>query len=103
MNEVENVSERTPKERLYWLIELLQQNEIELPKFCDEFSYTYNIDLDYDELTELESEMFRNLADVTSRFSPYEEDHKLDPKAFYKVEDVREAVSIVVKKSSLTP
>lgn len=93
--------ERTPKERLYWLIELLQHNEIELPRFCDEFSYTYNIDLDYDELTELESEMFRNLTDVTSRFSPFEEDHKLDPKAFSKVEDVREMIKKVVNKLNI--
>ncbi|ELK43837.1 hypothetical protein BAG01nite_39800 [Brevibacillus agri] len=95
------MKERTPKERLYWLIELYQQNEIELPRFCDEFSYTYNIDLDYDELTELEREMFRNLAGIASRFSPFEEDHKLDPKAFYKEEDVREMVKLVVGKLNI--
>lgn len=84
--------ERTPKERLYWLLRLYKDKEIEAETFCDEFHSTYDHDLD-EELTETERVLFKEIAAVTARFSPFEEDHKKYPGMYFTIEDVERVVT----------
>ncbi|MFS0837437.1 magnesium and cobalt transport protein CorA [Paenibacillus sp. 1P03SA] len=79
--------ERTPKERLYWLLRLYKDKEIEAEVFCDEFHLTYNHDLD-EELTDTERVLFKEIAEVAARFSPFEEDHQKYPGVYFTTEDV---------------
>ncbi|MGX4584202.1 hypothetical protein [Paenibacillus chitinolyticus] len=87
--------ERTPKERLYWLLRLYKDKEIQAETFCDEFHLTYNHDLD-EELAETERVLFREIATVAARFSPFEEDHQKYPGVYFTIEDVER---VVMKKA----
>ncbi|MEY9092596.1 magnesium and cobalt transport protein CorA [Paenibacillus sp. RC84] len=84
--------ERTPKQRLYWLLRLYKDKEIQAETFCDEFHLTYHYELNYDELTETERVLFKEIAAVAARFSPFEEDHKIYPGVYFTTEDVERVV-----------
>lgn len=73
---------RNDKRRIYQLINMYLSKEITTSKFCNEFYYCYCIDLNHTTLTKIELYYFNELDQVCSRFSEYEEDHKLDPHAF---------------------
>lgn len=80
------------KRRLYWLIESFSSGKIDERTFCDEFYYSYDLEIDYETFSALETEAFAELSSVSSRFSEFEEDHKLDSKAFSTVEELRQKV-----------
>lgn len=82
------MNERTPKEKLYWLINLYTTKEIEISNFCDEFSITYNQKLDYETLTEMEYALFGDLSKIVDRFSEFEEDHTKYPGVYLTNEDI---------------
>ena len=84
--------EMNDKRRLYQLIDMYLAETITASVFCDEFYYSYDLELDEMTLTNLERQIFSNLGTFASRFSPYEEDYKLDPKAFFTEEKLREKV-----------
>jgi hypothetical protein len=79
--------ERTPKERLYWLLELYKKNEISISIFCDEFHQTYDHDL-IEELTDEEAKLFRDLSHCAARFSDGKEDVKLYPNVYTSAETI---------------
>lgn len=56
---------------------------ITAPVFCDEFYYSYSLEIGDDDLTELEQETFSELDKISSRFSEFEEDHIKYPGGFY--------------------
>ena len=82
--------EKTDKRRLYWLIDKYLHNNIDDRTFCDEFYYCYSLELDRENLTDVEKEAFYELNKVSSRFSGYESDHKLDAHAFSTANDLRQ-------------
>jgi len=84
--------EKEDKRRLYWLIDQYLSGKITERVFCDEFYYSYSLEISDDILTELEQKYFSDLDKVSSRFSEYEEDHKLDARAFFTVEQLREKI-----------
>ncbi|MFC9775303.1 magnesium and cobalt transport protein CorA [Paenibacillus chitinolyticus] len=84
--------ERTPKERLCWLLRLYKGKEIEAETFCDEFHMTYHYELNDEEVTETERVLFREIATVAARFSPFEEDHQKYPGVYFTTEDVERVV-----------
>ena len=55
----------------------LYKTKIDDKTFCDEFYYSYGLEMDGSTLTKLEREVFDVLSIVTGRFSCYEEDLKL--------------------------
>lgn len=93
------------KRRLYWLIEQYLSGKINETKFCDEFYYSYDLEIrgSDNSLSELEKEAFEELRKVSNRFSPYEEDHKLDPsgKAFSTLTQLKQAILSTREKLSL--
>ena len=84
--------EKNDKRRLYQLIDMYLIGTITASVFCDEFYYSYDLELDEATLTDLECQVFSDLGIVAGRFSPYGEDYKLDPKVFFTEEQLREKV-----------
>lgn len=80
---------KNDKRRLYWLIDQYLLGKINEPTFCDEFYYSYNLEIDSETLNKIEQQAFLGLSKVSSRFSHYEEDHKLDARAFSTVQELR--------------
>lgn len=80
------------KRRLYWIIEQYLLGKIDESVFCDEFYYSYDLELDNYILTDIEREVFSELSKVSSRFSQYEEDHKLNPKAFSTIQELKQKI-----------
>lgn len=84
--------EKNDKRRLYWLINKYLQGSINESTFCDEFYYSYDLEIDYETLNEIEQQAFSELSNVSSRFSQYVEDHKLDTRAFSTVEELKQKI-----------
>ena len=82
----------TDKKRLYWLIDQYLSNKMSAWDFGSEIHECYDIGLDLDTLTKTENEIFSELSLVASRFSPYENDHKKFPNAFYTESELKQKV-----------
>jgi hypothetical protein len=93
-----NMYDKNNKQRLYWLIDQYLSNKIDEPTFCDEFYYSYDLEISSDMLSKIEQQVFSELGIVSSRFSQYEEDHKLDAKAFSTAKELREKISETKEK-----
>jgi len=70
------------KRRLYWLIDQYLSGKMSAWDFTRELHVSYDISIEYEDLTELEDETFLDLSNVAGRFSPFEEDLR-DPGAHY--------------------
>ena len=93
-----NMYEKDDKKRLYWLIDSYLSNKIDERTFCDEYYYSYDLEIDYKELSLTEEKAFSGLSAVSSRFSEFEEDHKLDAKAFATKEELRQKAQEIQEK-----
>lgn len=87
-----NVYENSDKRRLYWLINQYIIGNINESLFCDEFYYCYDLGIDRNKLNSVEKNTFKELDEIVSRFSPYKEDHLLDPKAFTTTEELHQKI-----------
>ena len=92
---------KNDKRRLYQLMEMYLTNFITASVFCDEFYYSYDLEIDNNTLTNIEKLVFSDLSKVSSRFSEYEEDHKLDSRAFTTAKELRG--KIIETKEKLKP
>lgn len=91
------LKERTPRERLYWLINLYLKKQIEPDRFCNEFHITFDHDADPSEFSVLENKEFSELAEMAARFSPLEEDLKLYPNVYYSERDIEDKIIHIVQ------
>lgn len=89
---------KNDKRRMYWLIEQYLLGKIDESVFCDEFYYSYDLEIGNEVLNKIERETFSELSKVSSRFSQYEEDHKLNSKAFSTAHELREKIIETKKK-----
>ena len=90
--------ERIDKRRIYQLIDMYLLDDIDESMFCDEFYYSYDLELDFDTLTEEEHKIFYELSKITSRFSNFEEDIKQYPGVYSTREEVREKIKETKEK-----
>lgn len=88
----QDVYENSDKLRLYWLINQYIIGNINESLFCDEFYYCYDLGIDRNKLNSVEKNAFQELDEIVSRFSPYKEDHLLDPKAFTTTEELNQKI-----------
>ena len=65
------------KEKLYYLLKEFKKGRYDTSAFCDQFTITYDTEVDYETLSALENKLFGELSVITARFSPYEEDLKI--------------------------
>lgn len=85
---------------LYQLIWNYHDGKIDIDCFTNNFTITFNIDIDYDQLSEMEYKLFEELAYITSRYSPFEEEvQKYRKYSYYYNElDVFNKVKEVIDK-----
>ena len=81
--------EKTDKRRIYELMDIYLANQIDAWTFCNEFYYCYDLELDINVLTELEAEVFSELAIVSGRFTKFEEDLKKYPGTYFTEEQLK--------------
>jgi hypothetical protein len=74
---------KNDKRRLYELMDLFIKKEIVASFFCDEFYYSFDLEIDSDALTQKEEKAFSDLSKISSRFSQFKEDHEKYPEVFY--------------------
>jgi hypothetical protein len=83
---------KSDKRRLYQIINLYLSGNIDELTFCDEFYSSYNLELDYDTLTEDECKAFCDLRKISSRFSASEEDHRKYPGIYATKEELKQKI-----------
>lgn len=90
--------ERTDKRRIYQLIGMYLAERINESTFCSDFVPSYDLELDYDTLTEDEYNAFYELSEIASRFSEFEEDIKKYPGVYYTKEELKQKIVETKKK-----
>lgn len=86
------------KRRLYQLMDLFLKEQITASVFCDEFYYSYDLEIDNKTLTIEEQLAFSDLSNVSSRFSEFKEDHEKYPNAFFTEIELREKIIQTMEK-----
>lgn len=84
--------DKNDKRRLYQLMDMYLTKFITAPIFCDEFYYSYDLEIDFDTLTKLEHETFSELSAISSRFSQFEDDLKNYPEVYYSEDELRKKI-----------
>ena len=84
--------DKTDKRRLYELMEMYLSGKIDAWTFCNEYYYSYDLELDRETLTELEAKSFSELSTVSGRFSNIEDDLKKYPGTFFTEEQLRQKI-----------
>lgn len=80
------------KRRLYQLMDLFLKEQITTPVFCDEFYYSYDLEIDIETLSKEEQLAFSELSQVLSRFSQFKEDHEKYPNSYFTEVEIREKI-----------
>lgn len=81
--------EKTDKRRIYELIDMYLSGQIDAWTFCNEYYYCFDLELDRNTLTELESQAFSELATVSGRFTNIEEDLNKYPGTYFTEEQLK--------------
>ena len=84
--------------KLYNLIAMYLEGQINIGIFCDDFVSLYDIELNHDILTDEENKAFNELSKIAGKFSEFEKDHKEYPGIFYTEEDVKYKVIEIKNK-----
>jgi hypothetical protein len=84
--------EKTDKRRIYQLIDMYLSGKINESTFCHEFYCSYDLELDYNTLTEDEYKSFYELSEITIRFSEFEEDIKKYPGVYYTKNELKKKI-----------
>lgn len=77
----------TGKEQLRYLVNGVLNGSYDVKTFCSEFSKIYNLEIDYDQLSEEENIEYEHLCEMTDRFSDDDEELKI-PNMYYSTEKI---------------
>ena len=77
----------TEKEQLWYLINGVLSGTYDVKTFCTEFTRIYNLEVDYEQLSEQEKLEFGDLCEMAGRFSDNEEELKI-PNMYYSKENI---------------
>ena len=77
----------TEKEQLYYLINGVLDGSYQVKTFCSEFMRVYDLEVDYEQLSELENKEFGDLCEMAGRFSDDEKELKI-PNMFFSEESI---------------
>ena len=88
----------TEKEQLWYLINGLLNNSYDIRIFCSEFTRIYDLEADYEQLTEQENNEFRDLSEMAGRFSDDEAELKI-PNMYYSKENILDKVRYICADS----
>ncbi len=84
--------EKTDKRRIYQLISMYLSGQIDESTFCNQFYSTYDLELDYDTLTEEEYKTFYELSEITARFSEFEDDIRKYPGVYRTKNELKQKI-----------
>lgn len=84
---------KNDKRRLYWLVDLYLAGEIDEDTFCDEFYYSYDLEINTETLSDIEKKTFKELGMVAERFNSFESDFMAAPGAFTNKKELKEAIA----------
>lgn len=84
--------EYTDKKRIYWLINQYLENKITQCNFADEYYKSYCLETDLNTLTDKETKVFDELAEVATRFTDIEEDLKNYPGVYYTPQELDQKI-----------
>ena len=74
-------------------MDMFIMSQITASVFCDEFYYSYDLEIDSTMLSNKEQSAFSELSIVSSRFSPFEYDHDRYPKAIFNEKEIMKKVN----------
>lgn len=87
----------TEKEQLWYLIDGLLNGLYDIKTFCSEFTRIYDLEIDYDLLSEQENIEFGYLCEMAGRFSDDQEELKI-PNMYYSKENILDKAKDVKQK-----
>ena len=85
--------------KLYQLLMDYLAKKIDTETFSDDFTIIYDLHVDYDTLSAEEQKLFGELSEITSRFSPFEEDLK-EFDCYFNETDIERKAKAVLKALS---
>ena len=87
----------TEKEQLWYLINGVLDGSYDIKTFCLEFTRIYDLEVDYDKLSEQENSEFGDLCGMAGRFSDDEEELKI-PQMYYSGDQILDKVRNLKRK-----
>lgn len=87
----------TEKEELWYLINGLLEGTYIIKTFCSEFTRIYDLEIDYDVLTDEENKEFGDLCEMAGRFSDDLEELKI-PNMYFSENEIFNKVKEIKKK-----
>ena len=87
----------TEKEQLWYLIDGVLNGSYDIKTFCSEFSRIYDLEVDYEQLSEQENIEFGDLCEMAGRFSDDDEELKI-PNMYYSKKNILDRVRTVKQK-----
>lgn len=84
------------KKQLYYLLENAKIGKYDINTFCNLFTVTFDVECDYESLSETEMNVFSELEQYTCRFSPFEEDFKNYPNTYYDENTIKNQIDIAL-------
>lgn len=85
------------KEELYYLLNEVANNNYTMQNFVSEFTRIFELEIDYDDLTDDEYKCFEKISMMSSRFSSIPEDLKLT-NVYFSKSQIMDEISLVLKK-----
>ena len=77
----------TEKEQLWYLINGVLNDTYDIKTFCSEFTRIYDLEVDYEQLSEQENSEFGDLCEMAGRFSDDDDELKI-PNMFFPEESI---------------
>ena len=87
----------TEKEQLWYLINGVLNRTYDIKTFCSEFTRIYDLEVDYEQLSEQENSEFGDLCKMTGRFSDNDDELKI-PNMYYSKADILDKARYVKQK-----
>ncbi|MDE7436493.1 MAG: hypothetical protein K2N01_11835 [Lachnospiraceae bacterium] len=87
----------TEKDQLWYLINGVLNGSYDIKTFCLEFTRIYDLEVDYEQLTEQENHEFGDLCEMAGRFSDDEEELKI-PNMYYSKQNILDKARCVKQK-----
>ncbi len=87
----------TEKEQLLYLINGVLNGSYDIKTFCSEFTRIYDLEVDYEQLSEKEHNEFRDLCEMTGRFSDDDEELKI-PNMYCSKQNILDKARYVKQK-----
>ena len=87
----------TDKEQLWYLINEVLNDTYDIKTFCSEFTRIYDLEVDYEQLSEQENSEFGDLCEMTGRFSDDDDELKMQ-NMYYSKENILEKARYVKQK-----